>query len=242
MSKLVSGGAAPSVRRPAVLPALLGAALLVGGCAGTRGGPLPYDVQDFGPPDAPQAVVLGEDYRIAPLDTVRVSVFQVPDLTGDYQVDLLGNVALPLVGNVQAAGLTTDELQRRLVASYSARYLRNPDITVGIKESAQRHVTVDGAVAQPGVFPVTGPMTLMQAVAMARGTTDAANPRRVAIFRQIEGQRMAAAFDLVSIRRGEAEDPKIYRGDIVVVDGSNVKAIQREILQSLPLLAIFRPF
>jgi polysaccharide export outer membrane protein len=82
----------------------------------------------------------------------------------------------------------------------------------------------------------------MQAVAMARGTDENANPRRIAVFRTIGGERMAAAFDLVSIRRGQMEDPKIYPGDIVVVDGSAIKAIQREILQALPIFSVFRPF
>ena len=68
------------------------------------------------------------------------------------------------------------------------------------------------------------------------------NPRRVAIFRQIGGQRQAAAFDLTSIRRGEAPDPQVYAGDIIVVDGSATKEAQRQILNSLPILSIFRPF
>ena len=71
---------------------------------------------------------------------------------------------------------------------------------------------------------------------MARGTDENANPRRVAIFRTIEGQRMAAAFDLVSIRRGQMEDPRIYSGDIVVVDGSKIKApCSARSLSAIPL-------
>jgi polysaccharide export outer membrane protein len=81
----------------------------------------------------------------------------------------------------------------------------------------------------------------MQAVAMAKGTTEDANPHRVAVFRTIGGKRQAAAFDLVAIRRGQAPDPSIYPGDIVVVDGSSIKALQRQILQSIPLLSIFGP-
>ena len=69
-----------------------------------------------------------------------------------------------------------------------------------------------------------------------------ANPRRVAVFRTIDGRRQAAAFDLTSIRRGEATDPPIYAGDIVVVDGSKVKAVERNILSTVPLLGLFRPF
>jgi polysaccharide export outer membrane protein len=82
----------------------------------------------------------------------------------------------------------------------------------------------------------------MQAVAQAGGTTENANARRVAIFRQIGGQRQAAAFDLTAIRRGENPDPQVYAGDIIVVDGSATKALHRQILNSLPLLSIFRPF
>jgi polysaccharide export outer membrane protein len=122
------------------------------------------------------------------------------------------------------------------------KYLQSPDVSVGVKASSTRVVTVDGSVNQPGVFPVSGPMTLMRVIALARGTKEDANPRRVAVFRQIEGQRMAAAFDLTRIRRGNAEDPRIYSGDIVVVDGSSIKAIQREIMQTMPMLSVFRPF
>jgi polysaccharide export outer membrane protein len=71
--------------------------------------------------------------------------------------------------------------------------------------------------------------------------TEDANARRVAIFRTINGKREAAAFDLVSIRRGEAEDPSVYPGDVIIVDGSSVKDLQKRLLQSIPLLAIFGP-
>jgi polysaccharide export outer membrane protein len=82
----------------------------------------------------------------------------------------------------------------------------------------------------------------MQAVALAGGTAEDANARRVAIFRTIDGKRQAAAFDLVSIRRGEAEDPRVYAGDIVVIDGSSIKSLQKQIMSNLPILSIFRPF
>jgi polysaccharide export outer membrane protein len=58
----------------------------------------------------------------------------------------------------------------------------------------------------------------------------------------VSGQRQAAAFDLQEIRRGQAPDPAVYAGDIIVVDGSRVKAAQKQILSNLPLLSIFRPF
>lgn len=218
------------------------AAALLTACAGSRGGPIPYNVQSFGEPDSPVAATLGEDYRIAPMDTLKISVFQVPDLSGEFEVDLTGNIGMPLIGNVQAVDKTAQQLKAELTRRLGAKYLQNPDVNVGVKTSTRHSVTVDGAVRQPGSVPITGPMTLMQAIAQARGTDETANPRRVAIFRQIGGQRMAAAFDLVSIRRGEMEDPTVYRGDIIVVDGSSVRAIQREILTALPVFSVFRPF
>jgi polysaccharide export outer membrane protein len=83
----------------------------------------------------------------------------------------------------------------------------------------------------------------MSAVALAGGAdADTANMRRVAVFRTIDGKRQAAAFDLLSIQRGEMPDPPVYSGDIIIVDGSSAKATTKKIFQSIPLLSIFRPF
>ena len=209
-------------------------------CADTRGGPIPYN-QTFAAPDAPSLQTLESNYKIAPMDKLAIKVFKQEDLTGDYDVDLAGHISLPLIGEVEAANLTTAELDQRLTEKLGQKYLEHPDVSVAIKQSAGRLVTVDGAVNASGSFPVAGNLTLMQAVALAHGTTQDANAHRVAIFRTIGGKRQAAAFDLVSIRRGQADDPPVYPGDIVVVDGSSVKALEKQLLQSIPLLAIFGP-
>jgi len=217
--------------------------LFASACASTRGGPIPYDNgATFQAPDAPQLATLETDYKIAPMDTVSVQVFRMKDLSGDYQVDLTGKISLPLIGEVRAANMTTAELDQQLTSKFGEKYLENPDVSVGLKESAKRAVTVDGAVKQAGAFPTSGPMTLMQAVALAGGATEDANIRRVAVFRTIGGQRQAAAFDLQDIRRGQMQDPTIYPGDVVVVDGSSVKALYKQILGALPGLSLFRPF
>jgi polysaccharide export outer membrane protein len=217
------------------------AALLVGACADSAGGPIPYNVA-LGNPDAPTVAPLGSDYHIAPMDTVSVKVFKSQDLTGDYQVDLTGHISMPLVGEVDAANLTTAQLDQRLTEKLGEKYFQNPDVSVGIKASSRRSVTVDGAVKQAGTFPVAGPTSLMQAVALAGGTTEDANARRVAVFRTIGGQRQGAAFDLTSIRHGQSQDPQIYPGDIVVIDGSAIKQGFKRVMQSFPLLSIFTPF
>lgn len=216
------------------------AAVLLSGCADTRGGTIPYD-QPLAAPDEVRFQTLGSDYKIAPMDKLGIKVFAMDNLSGDYDVDLAGNISLPLIGQVEAANLTTAELDDVLTRKLGAKYLEHPDVSVAIKSSTAHVVTVDGAVTEGGSFAVAGPISLIQAVAMAKGTAQDANPRRVAVFRTVGGKRQAAAFDLTAIRRGQSPDPKIYPGDIVVVDGSSVKERQRQILQAIPLLAIFGP-
>lgn len=222
--------------------AIITAVAVLTACGERRGGPIPYNVESFGAPDAPTVVPLEQNYRIAPLDTLTVRVFKMADITGDYEVDLTGKISMPLIGEITAIDMTTAELDQRLTAKLGEKYLENPDVSVGIKSSTRRSVTVDGSVMKSGTFAINGPTSLIQAIAAAGGTSENANPRRVAIFRQIGGQRQAAAFDLTSIRRGQEPDPQVYAGDIIVVDGSATKEAQRQILNSLPILSIFRPF
>ena len=213
---------------------------VLAGCADSRGGPIPYS-QNLAPPDAPPLATLESGYKIAPMDKLEVKVFKAQDMSGEYEVDLAGHISMPLVGEVVAANLTTAQLDERLTALLGQKYLENPDVAVSIKSSSGRVITVDGAVREPGAYPVLRPITLLQAVAMAKGATEEANIRRVAVFRTIGGVRQAAAFDVLAIRRGQDPDPAIYPGDIVVVDGSGIKALQKQLLQSIPLLSIFSP-
>jgi len=210
-------------------------------CADKPGGPIAYNVP-LAAPDAPSVESVGTDYRIAPLDTVSIKVFQADNLSVDYQVDLTGQISLPLVGEVEAANLSTAQLDDKLTAVLGQKYYEHPDVSVALKASTARAVTVDGAVSKAGTFPVLGHTSLMQAIALAGGTTDDANTHRIAIFRTIKGQRQAAAFDLTAIRHGQAPDPEIYAGDIVIVDGSSVKQSFKRVMQSFPMLSIFRPF
>jgi polysaccharide export outer membrane protein len=210
---------------------------LLAGCASSRGGPIPYGVQNFAAPDPTPVQTLDEDYKIAPLDTLHVNVFQVAELSGDYDVDLTGTIQMPLVGTVKAVNLTTRQLDDRITQLLAAKYLQHPDVSVAVKSSSTRNVTVTGSVKQAGIFQVTGRLTLLQVIALAHGPDENANPHRVAVFRTIQGQREAAAFDLASIGRGQAEDPRIYPGDIIVVDGSKVKSAWSRILQALPFIS-----
>ena len=217
-------------------------ALLLTGCASTRSDEVPYSPSDFAAPDATSIEAIAADYRIAPLDKLSINVFQVDQLSGEYQVDLTGRIAMPLVGAIDAVNLTTDEFRERVVRRLSEGYLKNPDVTVGIVAATGSNITVEGAVRRPGIYPNFGRMTLLQAMAVGGGLDPTANEKRVFVFRQIDGKRQIAGFDLTTIRTGREPDPEIYRGDIVVVAGSASKETWQRIFQGVQTFGVFRPF
>lgn len=183
------------------------------------------------------------EYQIGVGDELSVRVFQVEDLSFDeLTVDTSGNLQMPLIGAVRAAGLTSGELSAEIAERLSARYLRDPQVTVTVTEAASQKITVDGAVTKPGVYEMRGTTSLLQAVAMAEGPSRVADLTKVAVFRTIDGQRSVALFDLAAIRQGRAEDPRVLGDDIIVVDTSRMSAAMREIIGALPALSIFRPY
>lgn len=213
--------------------------MMLSGCASHIPDTVARNPSSFAAPVAPDRSTVSDDYRLGALDTVTVSVFQVPDVTGDYQVDPTGNLTMPLIGRVPAQGKTLSELQSTIRQDYGAKYLQNPDVRVEIKTATSQRITVDGAVNQPGIYPITGDMSLIQAIATAKGTNGDALITRVVIFRKINGQREAALFDLKRIRRGEMSDPPVYGNDVVVVDGSRVRQTYRDLMTSLPIAGLF---
>jgi len=217
---------------------LVASVLVVSACASSVGD---GDFETLSIPDATSSVAVG-DLRISQMDTLEVIVFGVEDLNGTYQVDFEGDVRLPLIGKVPAIGRTPGELSSQIEDLYEESFLQDPSVTVNVIESVGRRVTLDGSIKSPGQVPITGSMTLLQAVALGGGPTESANPRRVVVFRQINGERHSASFDLTAIRNGKAEDPEIYGNDIIVVDGSEARRTYGEVLRSLPLVALFLAF
>lgn len=223
-------------------PIMIMLGLTLAGCAGSRGGPVAYNRADFVAPDPIASPSLEADHKLQPGDIVTVSVFQVDAVSGDREVDALGRIQMPLIGPVPAQGMTTTELSQALAARLNESYLRNPRVQVVIKSVRQETITVDGSVATPGVYPISGRISLIQAIALARGTSQDANPKRVVVFRRINGTRQAAAFDLSTIRQGTDPDPEIFGDDVIIVDGSRSRQMFRDLLSTVPLFAVFRPF
>ncbi|WP_265313332.1 polysaccharide biosynthesis/export family protein [Sphingomonas lycopersici] len=188
-------------------------------------------------PDRNDLTAADRPSLIGPLDTIQVDVFNVPDLSREVQVDASGRISMPLAGTVDARGKTAEELARAIEAALRGRFVRNPEVTVNIKNSVSQVVTVDGQVAEPGLYPVTNQMTLMRVIASAKGLSEYGRQDDVVILRTVNNRRMAALYNLGAIRRGVYEDPAIYANDVVVVGDSPQRRMFRDLVSLSPLLA-----
>lgn len=193
------------------------------------------------PPDATARPVDLSDYRIGPLDQIKIDVFGAPELTREGEVDAAGNFSMPLVGTVSVGGRTPSELSAAVADQLRGRYLKNPQVSVSIVKARGQTFTVDGAVKLPGVFPIVGRLSLQQAIATARGTDSAANLKSVAIFRTVNNQKMAALFNLQDIRAGRQPDPDVYGNDIIVVGESGIRRFFTDFGTMFPVLGRFVP-
>lgn len=180
------------------------------------------------------------DYRVGAQDLLSISVFGVQDLTKEVRVNSNGQISLPLIGAVMAGGRTIPELEAELARKYSDGYLQKPQVSVFVKEFTSQRVTLEGAIAKPGIYPITGKTTLLQAIALAGGVDDkTADLGGIVLMRQVDGKRMAAAYDLRQVRKGVVEDPLIYGDDIIVIEQSASKTALRRFIESVPVLGIF---
>ena len=183
------------------------------------------------------------DYRIGAQDLLEISVFGVDELDKEVRVNSNGQISLPLVGGVMAGGKTIPELEAALAKKYSEGFLQNPQVTVFVKEFTSQRITVEGAVKKPGIFPITGKTTLLQAIALAEGVDDKiADLSGIVVMRQIGGRKQAAVFDLRQVRKGNIEDPQLYGDDVIVVEQSGSKTAFRRFIESVPALGIFAWF
>jgi polysaccharide export outer membrane protein len=190
------------------------------------------------PPPAREDLILEKrEYLIGPYDRLAVNVYGVPELSREVQVDAGGSMGMPLIGTIQASGKTPGELSNEVAGRLRGRYVRDPQVTVNLTETVSQQITVDGAVQEPGVYPVNGRMTLMRAVARAKGLSEFANARYVVVFRKVNKRDMAALYDLAAIRAGMYEDPDIYANDIVQVGDNPARRIFRDVVATAPLLA-----
>lgn len=216
------------------------AALAVSACSSERFAGRPdltvFDGKPLPEPVREDLVIPARPYVIGSSDQLTIDVFGIDELSKNVTVDLTGQIALPLVGSLKVAGMTADELTAELVTRFRAAHVRDPQVTVNIVTAASQVVTIDGAVTTPGIYPLVGRMSLMRAIARASGTSEFARENYVVVFRNVEGKRYAALYDLRAIRQGMYEDPEIFSNDIVYVGDSQARRIFRDLVTAAPLI------
>ncbi len=196
-------------------------------------------------PMAAPLVNLGKDYRVGPNDLIDIEIMDLDNMKRTVRVNAAGLISLPLIGAIQVAGFTSQELETRIADRYREKYLQNPQISVFIKEFTTERITVEGAVAKPGIFPLTGQITLLRALALAGGFGPIANSTEVMLFRVNEKRvREVAVFDVNKIRSGTAEDPVIKGDDLIVVQRDSTRALLkdsvfRDVLDSINPFSLF---
>ena len=174
------------------------------------------------------------EYQIGPMDELDISVFKVPELSQTVTVSDTGTVNLPLVGEVPAGGMTTQQMERSLASRLGAKYLQNPQVTVTVKNYNSQRVTISGEIKSPGVYPIKGKTSLLQLVAMAGGFQENSNST-VLVLRQSGGKRSATKFDVSQIEKGRREDPILQPGDTLVAGTSTIKKGFNTLLKGLPI-------
>jgi polysaccharide biosynthesis/export protein len=189
------------------------------------------------PPEGVDLFEQNRPYQIGPFDKLIIDVFGIDELSRkEVQTDAGGRISFPLAGVIEATGKTPSEVERIIEERLRGRFVRNPQVTVNLKETVSQVITVDGEVKEPGLYPVVGRMTLMRAVATAKGLSELAKQDDVVIFRTVKGQKLAGLYNLRAIRRGAYDDPEVFANDVVIVGNSAGRRLFKDGLQVLPAL------
>jgi polysaccharide export outer membrane protein len=179
-------------------------------------------VQPLPVPASRPSVAPGADYAVGPEDLLEVQVFGQEDLNRQVRVSGDGEITLPLVGAVKVAGLSPKSIERRLMQAYGTNYLRDPQVTLNIKEFRHQRVSVTGAVDKPGSFEIIGPRKLLEVLAMAGGPQDKGTASRAGDTVHIVRQQGDPQTLIIDLKRLQVQmDPDlnilIHSGDVVHV-------------------------
>jgi polysaccharide export outer membrane protein len=155
---------------------------------------------------------------LGPEDAIEISVWKEPELTKQLVVRPDGKITYPLIGEVQAAGLTVKELQTE-ISKRLEKYVTDANVTVILLKAQYYKIYVTGKVNKPGDFVVGRPTTVIQAIAMAGGLTPFASPGSIVVLRNVEGKEEVYGFDYSSVARGQflEQNRTLLPGDVVVV-------------------------
>ena len=157
-------------------------------------------------------------YLIGPEDVLHVVFWRDADMSADVVVRPDGMITLPLVNDVQAAGLTPSELGTRL-ATAASRFFDQPNVTVIVRQINSRKVFITGEVSKPGEYPLTSPTTVLQVIAMAGGLKDYADAKNIVVMRKDRASTKTFRFNYkdVSNHKRLEQDLELKPGDTIVV-------------------------
>lgn len=164
------------------------------------------------------AEVAQKTYRLGSEDAIEISVWKEPDLTKQLIVRPDGKITYPLVGEIQAAGLTVEQLQSE-IAKRLAKYVTDANVTVILLKTQHYKIYVTGKVNKPGDFVVGRTVDVMQAIAMAGGLTPFASPGSIVVLRKVGGKDEVFPFNYSAVSHGESleQNRTLLPGDVVVV-------------------------
>jgi polysaccharide export outer membrane protein len=163
-------------------------------------------------PVVPPGYVIGTD------DVLSIMYWKDKDMTSDVQVRPDGRIALPLINEVHAAGLTPEQLRLK-VTEESKKYMEDASITVVVRQINSRKAFITGEVNRPGPYPLTSATTVMQLIAMAGGLREYANGKKIVIMRTENGKPRSLPFNYKDIVEGKnlEQNIELKPGDTVVV-------------------------
>jgi polysaccharide biosynthesis/export protein len=170
------------------------------------------------PANVPAAVAAPADFVIGPNDVLTIVFWRDKDMSGDVGVRPDGKISLPLLNDVQAAGLTPEQLRQQITTS-AARLVEDPTVTVVVKEINSRKVFITGQVAKPGPYPLSGPTSVLQLIAMAGGVLEYADSKNITVMRTENGKPVAFNFNYkdVTKRKNMKQNIELKPGDTIIV-------------------------
>jgi polysaccharide export outer membrane protein len=163
-------------------------------------------------------VVPPPGYVIGPEDVLSILFWREKDLSSDVMVRPDGMISLPLLNDIQAAGLTTDELREKVMTEAN-KFVEDPNATVVVKQINSRKVYITGQVSKPGAYPLVGPMSVLQLIAMAGGLLEYADREKISIMRTEKGNPVAYSFNYnwVIARKNLRQNIELKPGDTILV-------------------------
>lgn len=157
------------------------------------------------------------DAALGARDIIEIRVFQQEDLSGTFEVSPECTISYPLIGTVDVCGHTPPEVERAISERLADGYLKDPQVSVLVKEYKSKTVSVFGQVKKPGTLPYTGGMTVVEAISQAGGFTEMARKNAVTVTRTIKGRKTNYTVAVESIGEGKADNFVIRPGDVLFV-------------------------